>query len=200
MNLWRDVRLAVRELRKAPGYTVSAILTLSLAIAANAAIFAAVHAVLLGPDAIDRPEELFIAWDRDPKRHQPTGEVTYHKFLEWAKSPFVEQSAAMGSSHWPMVLEAKPEPVPFAASAVSESFFRTLGTVPALGRTFTRDDDSEKSGRVAILSHRVWVTHFGADPRVVGASLNLGKPFTVVGVGPEAFDFPRGTAIWTPLV
>ncbi len=158
MGLWRDVRLAVRDLRKSPGYTAAALLTLSLAIAANAAVFGAVYAVLLEPDPIERPGELVIAWDSDPGHRQPTGEVTYRQFLEWEKSPFVRSLAALSSSHWPAVIDGRSEPVRLAVSAVSASFFPTLGTRTALGRTFTREDDGQRAGRVAILSHRVWVT------------------------------------------
>jgi putative ABC transport system permease protein len=198
--LLRTVRLAVRDLLRQPGYTASTVLTLALVIAANSAIFSAVHGVLLTPSAIRQPEGLVVCWERDISR-SPVVEVSYRNFQDWvAHSRSFSQAAAIGSSAWPAILDGRGESVRLASAGVSASFFDTLGVVPALGRGFRPEDDAPNAERVVVLSHTTWARRFGADPRVIGTTIQLDEPHTVVGVMPAGFDFPHRTDVWLPVV
>src|SRR5688500_16686754 len=125
MDSGRDLRLALRALRRAPGYTVAAVLTLSLAIAATAAVFAAGYAVLRPSGLIFEPSRLIAAWHSDPARPNGVIELTYRQVLDWGTAPAITQIAAFGSSAWPMIADGADDPVRWTATAVSSSFFET---------------------------------------------------------------------------
>jgi putative ABC transport system permease protein len=204
---WRDIRLAGRQLWKAPGYTVAAVLTLALAIGANSAIFGAVQAVLLRPLPIERPGDVVIAWEADPAANQPVIEISYRHFERWraASTRSFSQMAVVGSSAWPAVLETPDAPVKLSATGVSAEFFQTLGAQPMLGRLFRAQDDVPNAAPAVIVSHKLWRSHLNADPAIVGKPLRLidsqpGPPVIIIGVMPAAFDFPRGTDLWIPVV
>jgi putative ABC transport system permease protein len=200
MNRVRDVRLTSRDLVRHPGYTIAAVVTLALAIGANSAIFSVVYAVLLKPSAIFQPGDLVISWERNPAG-SPVVEISYRNFQDWsAHSRSFSHAAAVGSSTWPAVLDMRGESVRLSSAGVSASFFDTLGVAPVLGRVFRAEDDLPNAARVAILSHATWVSRFGADPGIVGSTIQLDRPHTVAGVMPAGFDFPRGTDVWLPVV
>jgi len=197
----RDVRLALRYLIKSPGYTAAAIVTLAIAIGANSAIFSAVYGVLIRPLPIREPSQLTMVWDADPGRSLPVIELSYRQFERWAAAPGVfENAAAIGASTWPILLEDRGESTRLSLSGVSSSFFETLGAQPLLGRALERGDDAPGARKVAILSHGVWTRLFGADRGVIGRTVTLDGPTTIVGVMPEGFAFPRGTDVWMPVV
>ena len=197
----QDLRLALRSLRKAPGYTCAMVVTLGLVIGANSALFSAVYAVLLKPLPIRQPNQLVICWGRDPSHNLPVVELSYQNFQDWAThSRSFSQAAAIGSSTWPLVLDRRGEHTRLSAAGVSVSFFETLGVIPEVGRGFHSEDDAPNAPGVVVLSHRLWMTRFGGNPHVVGTTIQLTTPYTVVGVMPDAFDFPRGTDVWTPVV
>ena len=190
----------VRDLLKQPAYTATAVVTLALVIGANSAMFSAVYAVLLQPLTVRDPGALVVCWERDASRNLPVIELSYRNFQDWkAHNRSFSHVAAMGSSTWPMILDAQGKSVRLASTGVTESFFQTLGVTPALGRGFIRQDDVPNAPRVVILSHSMWVTRFGANPDVIGSQLHLGERYTIVGVMPEGFDFPRGTDVWVPV-
>jgi putative ABC transport system permease protein len=198
MDLLRAVRLAVRDLLRQPGYTAATVVT--LAIGANSAIFSAVHGVLLRPSPIRQPDDLIICWERDASR-SPVVELSYRKFQDWvAHSQSFSQAAAVGSSTWPATLDGRGESVRLASAGVSASFFDTLGVAPVLGRSFRPEDDVPNAERVVILSHATWVTRFGADPDIIGTTIQLGERHTIVGVMSAEFDFPHRTDVWLPVV
>jgi putative ABC transport system permease protein len=200
-DMLRDVRLALRYLLKAPGYTLAVVVTLALAIGANSAIFSTVYAVLLKPLPVRQPGNLVICWERDRAHGLEVVELSYRNFRDWAThSQSFSQTAAIGSSTWPAVLDGHGESARLSSAGVSVSFFETLGVLPELGRGFRPEDDAPKAPRVVILSHGTWVRRFGADAQVVGTTIQLDEPYTIVGVMPEGFDFPRGTDFWTPVV
>jgi putative ABC transport system permease protein len=194
-------RAALRNLLKAPGYTSAVVATLALVVGANSAIFSAVYAVLLRPLPIAHPEQLVISWASDTARNLPLVELSYDNFEHWAaESQSFTQMAAMGSSTWPARLDRVGESERLAAGGVSVSFFETLGVAPQIGRAFQADDDLPNAPRVVVLSHRLWSRRFGADPAAIGTTVLLPEPHRIVGVMPDAFDFPRGTDFWTPIV
>ncbi len=196
-----DVRLALRHLLKVPGYTFAVVVILALTIGANSAMFSAVHAVLLRPMPIRQPGNLVVCWESDPSRNLAVVELSYRNFQDWAAhSQSFTQTAAIGSSTWPAVMDTSNESARVSSAGVSASFFDTLGVLPEVGRGFRPEDDAVKAPRVVVLSHGMWVRRFGADPRAVGTTIQLDKPHTIVGVMPDGFDFPRGTDFWTPVV
>ncbi len=169
--------------------------------AANSSMFSAVYAVLLRPLPIRHAENLVVCWASDHAHQLSVVELSYRTFEDWAShSKSFSQTAAIGSSAWPALLDGHDGSVRLSSAGVSTSFFETLGVAPEYGRTFRADDDVPKAARVVILSHRTWVARFGADPQVVGTTIQLTEPHTIVGVMPDGFDFPRGTDFWTPVV
>jgi putative ABC transport system permease protein len=194
------MRLALRQLRKAPGYTVAAVTTLALAIGASTAIFSAVYAVLLKPMPIREPQQLLIGWGTSAALNMRVIELSYLDIQEIGEAAApVGPVASHGSSPWTDVLEGdrSSEPLKVASTGVSGTFFDVLGAVPRLGRTITPDDDRTTSARVVVLSHGLWSTRFGADPNVIGRSVRFDdRPHEVIGVMPASFDYPRGTQAW----
>jgi putative ABC transport system permease protein len=201
MDLLREAGLALRRVVRSPAYAVAAVLSLSLAIGANSAIFSAVDAVVLRPLPIRDAGRLVACWETDPKHNLASVEVSYRDFRDWqAGNRTFAGLAAMGSSNWNKVLEGRGDPVRLAFTAVSASFFTVLGAAPALGRTLVSSDDLPDADRVVVLSHVAWRRYFGADPAAVGRAVTLDKrSYTVVGVMPVDFEYPRGADFWTPL-
>jgi putative ABC transport system permease protein len=202
MELLREAGLAARRLGRAPGYTTAAGVSLAMAIGAASALFSVIHAVVLRPLPIREPGGLVTCWETNPQHDLAVVEVSFRNFVDWqAQNRAFTGMAAMGASNWSRVLEGRGEPVRLAYTAVTASFFDVLGASAALGRTFTPDDDRPGAPPVVVLSHGTWERRFGADARVVGQVLTLDRrPYTVVGVMPRGFEYPRGAAFWTPLV
>jgi putative ABC transport system permease protein len=201
MSMLDDVRRAVRSLLQSPGYTCAVVATLALTIGANSAIFSVVYAVLLRPLPIHEPDGLVVGWASDPQRSLPVVELSYANVQAVAaRGHSFSHVAAMGSSTWPARLDDDAQSERVWETGVSTAFFETLGVSPELGRTFRADDDRPHAPRVAILSHALWVTHFGGSASIVGGTVRLPEPTTIVGVMPAGFDFPRGTDFWAPVV
>ncbi len=197
-----DVRAALRNLRHEPGYAAAATLTLALTIGATTAIFSGVHKVLLDTAGITDPQSLVMAWSRDTARQLGVVELSYRNVEDWAKNTRSFASlAAIGSSTWPAILDGRGDPERLSLAGVSVSFLDTLGVRPLVGRDFEEDDDLPNAPRVVIMSYGMWAARFGSDREVVGRTIMLDEePFTVAGVMPQGFDFPRGTDVWTPVV
>lgn len=194
------MRLALRQLRKAPGYALAAIVTLALAIGASTAIFSAVYAVLLKPMPIHESQQLVIGWGTSAALNMRVIELSYLDIEDIAAATaHVGRVASHGSSAWTDVLEGdgSDEPLKVASVGVSGTFFDLLGAAPRLGRVLTPEDDRTTSSRVVVLSHGLWSTRYGADPGVVGRRVRLDdQPHEVIGVMPPSFDYPRGTQAW----
>ena len=196
-----DFRHRVRVLRREPTSTVAAVCTLALAIGANAAVFTVVDKVLLHSLPIERAERVVVIWPRERANPTTIGEISYATFRTWREGvPGLENLAAIGSTNWSLILrEGEPATIPVAA--VSGSFFSLLGTSASLGRTLLPEDDERGSSRVAVMSHGFWVRRFGAEASIVGRALRFHDAvYTIVGVLPEGFAYPRGAELWVPLV
>ena len=200
----RALRLTLRQLVHAPGYSAMVVLTLAMAIGANSAVFSAVNAVLMRPLPVVDPERAVVVWQTDTASGgQAVIELTLRHLREWTADRSVfEQAAVMGSHNWPIVLDDHSgEPTRVQFSGVSAGFFETLGVTPLLGRTLRAEDDQPGAAPVLVLSHASWVRRFASDPQIVGKSLNLGgQPVEVVGVMPEGFDVPRAAEFWAPTI
>ena len=142
-------------------------------------------------------------WETDPVRGMKRLEVSYPNFEDWRRqSKSFELLAAMPNAvSEQFVLTGAAEPQRFRGVSVSATFFDLLGNRPALGRNFHAEDDRPGAPRVVVLSHGLWERQFGGDPQVVGRVITLdGTPFTIVGVMPAGFAYPRGAELWTPIV
>jgi predicted permease len=200
-SLVQDIRFALRMLRKSPGFTTVAVLTLALGIGANTAIFSYVNAWLIHPLPYPHAEQLMVALSHNTKEGWTDETFTNADFLTYQKqASSFSQLAAWTSWFFNLTGDGTPDRV--TGGLVSWNFFDTLGARPMLGRTFLPQDSRPGSSNVAILSQGLWETRFGGDPRIVGRKITLqGETYTVIGVMRSDFQFPlMGAAnIWTPL-
>lgn len=196
-----DIRRSAHLLRHSPMFTLAAVSTLAIAIGANTAVFSLVDGLLLRPLPIESPDRVAVIWPRERARPTTIGEIAYSTYRSWeGQVRSFERLATMGSTNWSLVLQ-EGEPVTVPAAAVSSSFFPLLGARAALGRTPLPAEDARGVPRVAVLSHASWKNRFSADPAIVGRTLRFkDAPYTVVGVMPEGFDYPRGVELWVPVV
>jgi putative ABC transport system permease protein len=198
----QDARYAFRMLRKNPGFATVAILTLALGIGANTAIFSVVYAVLLKPLPYAHSEQLFNVFQVQPQQGITGTGWAYANFADLREQTGVFSEMAGVQQHQ-LTLTAGCEPSLVNASAVTPELFALFGEKPLAGRTLRSEDGTPGAPPVVVLSESLWRGSFGADPSVIASSINLDKrPFTVVGVMPAAFRFPRlteGEQVWIPL-
>jgi hypothetical protein len=186
---WQDLRFGQRMLRKTPGFTTVAVLTLALGIGANAAIFSYIDAWFIKPLPYPKPDRLVIFETQDKKHGWTNGGVTSTAdFFDFQKqSTSFEQTVAWGGASLNLTGDGLPELVD--GGRVSWNFFDTLGAKPILGRTFTAEDDRSGAPHVAILSQGLWQGRYAGDPQIIGRKIAIGgEAYTVVGVMPGLFN------------
>ncbi len=200
-TFWQDLRYGARMLMRNPGFTLIAVITLALGIGANTAIFSVVNAVLLRPLPFPESERLVRLYEKETDAATPSErlEVAPANFLDWQRqSRTLAGIAAWGDEEQALAGQDKAEPV--MAAFVSANFFSVLGVSPLYGRVLTSEEDQPDRDTVALLGYGLWQRRFGGDPNVVGQRVNLdGSRYTVVGIMPAGFQYPRGAEIWTPL-
>lgn len=192
-----DLSFALRQLRKNPGFTTVAVLTLALGIGANTTMFTAVNAVLLRPLPYPQPDRL--VGILEATRLQSPSVVAYPDFLDWQQQTkgFADM-AAYQLAAFNLTGADEPERVP--GLRITANFFRTLGVKPALGRDFVAEEDEPGGSAVLLLSHRLWQRRFGADPAVVGRTVPLnGRGHVVVGVLPPGVVAYEKAQAFVPL-
>lgn len=213
---FNDLRFALRQLRKSPGFTLTAVLTLALGIGATTAILTLVHAVLLKSLPVARPQELWRFGDKvhccgwggytQDEEFSLFNYELYRRFRDHTPA-FTDLAAFEGGSEQ---LAVRPMGSSQPADTrngqfISGNFFRTFGIGPWMGRVFTDSDDRDSVPPVAVMSYHTWVTKYGKDPSVVGAAFQINnKPFTVIGVAAPGFfgaDLGAGRIpdFWMPL-
>ncbi len=199
MNLLADLRLALRRLGNHPGFTVTTILTLALAIGANTAIFSVIDAVLMHPSGVDAPGRLAVMRTHYSHLGLDFPVVSVPDYTDAASLTHQVESAAIGNlAGYNANHDGTVEH--FDGAQVSWQWFNVFGAKPILGRTFISEEDHPAANQVAVLSYSMWQSVFGGDRNVIGRSLMLNQtPYRIVGVMRSDFDWPRGTAIWTPL-
>lgn len=199
-GMLQDLRLAWRGLRRSPGFTVVAVLTVALGIGANTAVFSIVDALLLRPFPLPDVERLVAVEEvaaEAPDSYLGTAPANY---VDWQAAQQTMTHLA-ASEWWDVNLSGIGEPRRAAGHFVSAGFFEGLGVEVALGRSFLPAEADPGASHVVILSYSFWRREYGAEPGVIGRVVRLdGIPHTVVGVGPKGFDFPMGTDVWAPLV
>jgi putative ABC transport system permease protein len=199
-HFWQDARFGVRMLRKSPGFTAVALLTLALGIGANTAIFSVVYAVLLRPLPFRDVSQLVAMNETTPR--VGTVSVSYMNFLDWrAESRAFSEMAIVCGTSFNMAGISQPENI--HGEAVSPNFLSMLGVKPALGRDFAASEEKTGTANVIILNDALWQSHFGADPAAIGRTVKLDdKTFTIIGVLPPEFrwaekvDFLEPIGIW----
>jgi len=195
--LLQDLRYGARMLRKDPGFTAIAVLTLALGIGANTAIFSVVNAVLLRPLPYTYADQLLIirATSQRVGLHSPS----YPDFLDWRKqSRTVLQMAALNNRAFNLSGVAQPESID--GYAVSPNTLSMLGVRPILGRDFLPSEEAPGTAPVVLLSYALWQSHLGADPDAVGKNVTLdGRSFTIIGVLPPNFRLDEKTDAIAPI-
>ncbi|MEJ7617875.1 MAG: ABC transporter permease, partial [Pyrinomonadaceae bacterium] len=196
-TFWQDVRYAVRMLVKNPATTVVAIIALALGIGANTAIFSVVNAVLLSPLPYQDPDRLVRLSEDSPQ--VPEMSISYPNFLDWREQNKVFTGIA-ATQFRSLNLIGDGEPERLAGRAVSAEFFDVLGVRPAMGRSFTPEEDRPGANRVCIISHGLWQRRFGSDQKIIGRELNLsGEPYNVIGVLSASYRFGAPTDAFVPI-
>lgn len=199
----QDLRYALRQLRRAPGFSAVTVLTLGLAIGANTAVFSVVNTVVLQPLPFPEPDRLSVLWTR----YLPPSGFDIDKFA--LSGPEIldiqEESRTLSSVGIYQTGSRALTGEGVAAERIQVGFFSagvvpTLGVVPQLGRTFTPEEDRDGGSAVTLISHALWVERYGADENVLGRSLLMnGVATEIIGVMPEGFEFPTGTRAWLPV-
>ena len=198
----KDVRYAVRRLRKAPGFSVIVLLTLALGIGANTAIFSVVNAVLLRPFAYRDPERLVVVDHFYPSLNNLEAGASAPGFRDLREKTDLFDGVFVLNGWGPALTGGGGEPQRLQGTRASGLMFRTLGVSPLLGRTFTPDEDEPGKERVVVLSYGFWQRQFGGDPSIVGKQIILnGEQHDVIGVMPASFrNFNnQATDLWRPL-
>jgi predicted permease len=206
-SILRDLRYALRQLRRNPGFAFTFLLTLSIAIGANTAVFSMVNALLLRPLPYPQPDRLGSL-------------VTHYDGFNPKGSVIAEDDNSADGETWEMVRDNVPAVIAGATAGVggvnlqagnsvryvreqrvSQGYFETLGVMPLVGRSFTAEEDRPNGPKVVIISHELWQSALGSDPQAIGKPITLkGEPYTLVGVLPPHVESPPFKAdLWTPL-
>lgn len=210
-DLLQDTRYGARMLRRSPGLTSVAVVSLALGIGAISTIFSFVNGIMLRPLPYAEPERLVILDETALKRGMPSMNVSFPNFLDWREQnqsfedvgcyttgPFAIAGGGSGVTSNGSTGGAEPEQL--RGAFVSHGLFEILGVAPILGRTFTADEDQPDHDLVVILSYGLWQRRFGGDPHIMGQTVLLNnRPRVVIGVMPPGFQFPEVAEAWGPL-
>jgi putative ABC transport system permease protein len=190
-----DLRFAFRQLRKSPGFTIIAVLTLALGIGANSAIFSVVNHVLLRPLPYPHPERLVYL---NEVINGTDTSIALPDYVDWRKDSKSFEHLAMSrleSRNLSGIPGREPERI--SVAYVTANFFNVIGLPPQIGRTFSEDEDRPGAPSLAVISDRLWDRAFHRDPQVVGRPMQFhGTPITVIGVMPREMDSPHGVDAW----
>ena len=211
-SLIADVWGTIRSLRKSPGFSIIAIVTLGLGVGATTLVFTVVHSVLLKPLPYENPEQLVNVWNNLVEERQDLPAVHSADFRDYQEmsETFQEFAAASGAGQVGLsgVLTGNGRPLHVDLSPVTHNFFSLLGVDPVLGRHFTEDEEAFNGPKVAIISHGLWQSRFGGDADVAGRTMELdGQSFEIVGVLPQEFRLllpseaflVKPADVWVPL-
>ncbi|HEX3438424.1 MAG TPA: ABC transporter permease, partial [Pseudacidobacterium sp.] len=199
MAFFDDLRFALRQLRKSPGFAVTAIITLALGIGANTAIFSVIHAVLVHPSGVDAPERVTMMRTKYARLNLDFPDVSVPDYADalslkdQVETAALEQGGGFTISH-----DGVTEHV--EAAHVTWQWFNVFGARPILGRTFVPEEDVPGASHVVVLSYGAWQRVFGGDRNIIGHSITLDQElYRVVGVMRSDFNWPRGEDAWTPM-
>jgi predicted permease len=198
-GLLQDVRHGLRMLRKRPGFTAVAVITLALGIGANTTTFSTVNAMLLKPFPFPNLDHIVTVWETAPKQDDNHLSPAPANFRDWSEqSTQFDQLAAVRG--WDANLTGGSVAEHVEGTQVTANFFSLLRLSPQLGRYIGRPDFQSGVAPVVVISYGFWQQHLGADPGIVGRELLLGgQKFRVIGIASADLDFPTGSKVWTPL-
>jgi putative ABC transport system permease protein len=197
LMILQDLRFAIRMLRKSPGFTLAAVVTLALGIGGTAAIFSVVQHVVLRPLPYPASDRVM---DVNEWAHGTPFAVSPPNFMDWRASNRSFSSLGLYQDGT-LTLGGGTEPERIDAVNAEPDVFDALAVRPLAGRLFTRDDARPGAPRVAIVGHDIWQRRFGSDTRVIGRGVTIeGETYTVVGIMPAGFGFPERTGLWVPLI
>jgi putative ABC transport system permease protein len=197
-TLWQDVRYSGRLLLKHPGFSLIAVLTLTLGIGANTAIFSIVNAVLLRPFPYHAPEQLVML--AESVSGQRNGSVSYPNFVDWRAQNSVFEAVSAVRPNENYNFSGAGEPERLQGRLVSAGFLSLLGVKPLLGRDFVAEDDRPGATPAVIISHEFWTRRFGNDQSIAGKQIALNnQSYTVVGVTPPGFQFGLDSDVTIPI-
>jgi putative ABC transport system permease protein len=199
-NLGNDIRYALRNLVKRPGFTAIVVITLAIGIGANTAIFSFINALLLKPLPFPDLDRVVAVWEKVPSRGVERNEVTVADYLDWrAQSKSFDQLGIY--SWWSTNLTGADSPERVQGFQVTTNFLDIVGIKPMMGRGFSAEESEPGKGAVALLTYSLWQRRFGADPNIVNKTISTnGITRTVIGVMPPEFNYPKGAEIYSPLV
>jgi len=187
-GFWQDLRLALRSVRKQPGFTLTAVITLALGISANTAIFSVINALILTAPNLADAERVVTLW-RTAKDKRVKGPASYLDLQEWNAQNHTFDGIAGYKSNPFTLIEEQAERV--QGMRVTANFLSVLKVTPALGRDFQAEEEKRSAKGVVIVSAEFWRIRLGGDASAIGKEITLdGKPFTVIGVLPAEFEFP----------
>ena len=200
--MMHDLKFALRQLIKAPGFTIAAVIVLALGIGANTAIFSLVDTMLFKPPSYSNPTEIVQLFSQDKKNPKTFREFSYPTYRDIREQNTVFTDI-LGHNLGMIGIGQKGNTRRAFADIVSANYFSVLGVLPAMGRTFTADEETPGRGAaVAIVSHNYWVKQ-GRTPSIVGSEITInGRPFTIVGVMPKGFTGTMhifSSEVWLPL-
>jgi putative ABC transport system permease protein len=197
-DLWRDLRFALRGLGKTPGFTIIAILVIAVGIGVNTAFFSVINTVLLKPLTYPDPQSLVELRNTSVQGSFPGANIPKFNIWRQQKSIF-QQVAAYDFGGAGMNITGGDHPQQVQGMHVSADYFAMLGAPVITGRTFTAAEDSPHGGRVTVLSYSLWKSRFGANPNVVGSTIQLdGQPYLIVGVIDRNFVTDTPADLWVP--
>jgi putative ABC transport system permease protein len=193
----QDLRYGVRMLTKNPGFTIVAVLALTLGIGADTAIFSVVNSVLLKPLPYDQSERLVFLSERSPQIEAMS--IAYPNFSDWREqNSTFENIGVYRRQNYNLTGSGEPERI--IGHQMSADVFDVLRVQAARGRVFINDEDKPGATPVVVLSHGLWQRRFGGDPEIIGQTLTLnGLGFTVIGIMPPDYLFPNRAELWTPI-
>ena len=193
-TLIQDIRYGLRMLRKNPGFTAGAVLTLALGIGANTAMFSVINAVLLRPLPYHEPERL--VWMTESGDEVANRWLSFPNFQEWRErnNVFESMSTIRG---WSLTMTGGDQPMNLNARMITADYFKVMGVAPLIGRSFIASDDQPGANPVTILSYGFWQNQFAGDPEIAGKIITLDdRAYTVIGVMPENFYHQGPPPIW----
>lgn len=199
-DLVRDLRLAVRQALKNPGFTLASVLTLGLGIGAATAIFSMVDAILLRPLPFEEQDRLVSVWGELEQRGHRFVEISILDYAGWRDgNQTLSGLALVTTNDADVAMTGLGEPLHVRGRMTSDNLFQVLGAKAFLGRTFLPGEDRPGTS-VVLLSYGFWQRHFGSDPQAVGRKILLdGEPHTIVGVMPRGFHYPDKAELWSTL-
>ncbi len=196
---WKDIRFALRILRRTPGYTLLAALVVAVGIGSTASIFSVLKTVVLEPLPYPSTDRLITVWLDNRIQGWPEDITSFPNYADWRdRNQVFEQLAAYRTRSYNLTGDGEPRRV--RAGAVTHDFFQTMGVQPLYGRDFKPEEDVDGAEAVVILGHSFWQSAWGGDPAAVGQKITLqGEVCQIVGVAPPELNFPADVEVWHPL-